>query len=224
MKSRTCNLFATLLNCLFILFLAACSAPNKQGTINEPPTEPSVIEEVLPAPDLSPQEPIIDEPAKIIINPEAVTGRNTSVIARPATEIIGEIEPVTIVRAKMIKQARIDTGATTSSLDVEDYTEFERDGKKWVRYHLLERTTGEVAELENRIIKFVLIKRIDAESHRRPVIRLKVRLGNKTLTEEFTLADRSQLDFPVLIGRNILDSNFIVDVSRKNTTSSMAEE
>jgi len=223
MKSKTCRTTSTFLICLPLLLLTACSGKDQEVNITPPP-ETNVSERTAPVPPPANSQPIIDQPQKIIIDPQARTARPATHTARPSLETIGEVEPVSIVRAKMIKQARIDTGATTSSLDVEDYTEFERDGRKWVRYHLKDRTTGEIAELENRVIKFVLIKRIDAESHRRPVIRLKVRLGSKTLNEEFTLADRSQLDFPVLIGRNILSGNFMVDVSRKNTTSSMAEE
>lgn len=223
MKPQTCSSLCTLLTCLSLVLLAACSTKDQEVKIT-PAAETIVAERATPAPEPPLDQPIVDQPKKIIINPQARTSHPATDTAKPSLETIGEVEPVSIVRAKMIKQARIDTGATTSSLDVEDYTEFERDGRKWVRYHLKDRTTGEVVELENRVVKFVLIKRIDAESHRRPVIRLKVRLGSKTLNEEFTLADRSQLDFPVLIGRNILSGNFMVDVSRKNTTSSMAEE
>lgn len=46
---------------------------------------------------------------------------------------------------------------------------------------------------------------------------LKMRMGHITLDREFTLADRSEFEYPVLIGRNVLSGLAAVDTSRKNT-------
>lgn len=138
--------------------------------------------------------------------------------------IIGEIEPVTIVTAKSTFPARIDTGATTSSIDAQDIVRFERDGKSWVKFNLKDRKTGKVTLIESKLTRVVEIKRHGAEPQHRPAVKLKTKLGDKELYSEFTLADRSSFDFPVLIGRNLLEGNFIVDVSLKNSTSLMAEE
>lgn len=43
--------------------------------------------------------------------------------------IIGAVEPIYILPMKSAFEARIDTGATTSSLDADDIREFERDGE-----------------------------------------------------------------------------------------------
>lgn len=138
--------------------------------------------------------------------------------------IIGEMEPVTIVEAKSTFPARIDTGATTSSIDAQDIVRFERDGKSWVKFNLKDRKTGKVTLIESKLTRVVEIKRHGAEPQHRPAVKLKTKLGDKELYSEFTLADRSSFDFPILIGRNVLSGNFIVDVSLKNSTSLMAEE
>ena len=54
-------------------------------------------------------------------------------VVRP-TNIIGAVEPFYILPMKSAFYARVDTGATTSSIDVENLKRFERDGKKWVSF------------------------------------------------------------------------------------------
>lgn len=159
------------------------------------------------------------------INQKAETEVATKPVA-PKTDIsiIGEMEPVTIVTAKSTFPARIDTGATTSSIDAQDIVRFERDGKSWVKFNLKDRKTGKVTLIESKLTRIVEIKRHGAEPQHRPAVKLKTKLGDKELYSEFTLADRSSFDFPVLIGRNVLSGNFIVDVSLKNSTSLMVEE
>lgn len=146
------------------------------------------------------------------------------IVQKTDISIIGEIEPVTILAAKSTFAARIDTGATTSSIDAQDIVRFERDGKSWVKFNLKDRKTGKVTLIESKLTRIVEIKRHGAEPQLRPAVKLKTKLGDKELNAEFTLADRSSFDFPVLIGRNVLSGNFIVDVSLKNSTSLMAKE
>ncbi len=138
-------------------------------------------------------------------------------------QIIGEVEPVTILAAGLTLPARIDTGATTSSLDARDIKRFERDGQKWVRFMLLDRRSGKKVKVEGRLTRIVEITRHGAPDQKRPVVKLKARLGKVELLREFSLTDRSKFTYPVLIGRNILQGKLLVDVTRKNTTSPMSE-
>ncbi len=140
------------------------------------------------------------------------------------TFVIGEVEPVHIKKVGFTMFARIDTGAETSSLNATDITVFERDGKRWVKYTVKDSISGKTAEVESRLKRTVLIKWQEGESIERPVVKLRARLGEVEQVREFTLADRSLFEFPVLIGRNFLNGKFIVDVNRKNTTSPMNEE
>jgi hypothetical protein len=43
---------------------------------------------------------------------------------------------------------------------------------------------------------------------------LEIALGGQTFITAFTLADRSQNNFPVLIGRRTLKNRFLIDVSK----------
>jgi len=50
----------------------------------------------------------------------------------------------------------------------------------------------------------------------RYVIKTDIQVFEKVIHAEFSLSDRSDMRYPVLIGRALLNRHFIVDVSRKN--------
>ncbi|MDG4813404.1 RimK/LysX family protein [Hydrogenovibrio sp. 3SP14C1] len=130
--------------------------------------------------------------------------------------LIGEIEDVHLSPVDLELEARIDTGAKTSSLDAQNLKVFERDGEEWVAFNFVDRKTKEVHEIERPVSRFVLILQSNSEEkERRPVVKFKLTIGNVPQMVEFTLSDRSHLDFSVLIGRNVLKDLMLVDISKK---------
>jgi hypothetical protein len=132
--------------------------------------------------------------------------------------IIGGVERVRVIPGNIILKARIDTGATTSSLGVDSYEITNEDGKEWVEMTL------EGFKSKHEVIKYILIKQHDAESLKRPVIRLRLILGDISESVNVTLADRSNFTYKLLIGRNFLYDHFLVDVSLKYTTTPILYE
>lgn len=130
--------------------------------------------------------------------------------------IIGAVEPIYILPMKSAFYARIDTGATTSSLDVENLKRFERDGEPWVSFKLKNNKSNEEYVFEKPILKRVKIKRIEQEEHRVKVT-MDVKFGGQKLKTEFTLAERADFEYQALIGRNILTGRYIVDTSLSHT-------
>lgn len=130
--------------------------------------------------------------------------------------IIGAVEPIYFLPMKGAFLARIDTGAQGSSVDVENLQEFEREGKKWVSFDLINQRTGEKHHYEKRFYKQVTIKRAE-DSEERPVVLMTVKIGKEKLTVPFSLADRSKFEYQALVGRNILKGRAIVDVSVSKT-------
>ncbi len=130
--------------------------------------------------------------------------------------IIGATEPVYILPMKAPFQARIDTGAETSSIDVDEYHYFERDGEKWVSFKIKNAATGESHTFEKRLVRKITIRRIK-QSEKRPMVRLDVKFGGQIIKALFSLAKRENFEYQALIGRNILTGRAIVDTSLSNT-------
>jgi hypothetical protein len=136
---------------------------------------------------------------------------------RPAKLVVGELEEVWLENLQLALPARIDTGAETASLDARNIEVFERDGRRWVRFEIVHPVSGEPVLMERRLKRMVsIIQANSPEAERRPVIKLGITIGHISQTAEFTLSDRSHLDYQVLVGRNILQDVMVVDVSRKN--------
>ena len=113
--------------------------------------------------------------------------------------------------------ARIDTGAETASLDARDIEMFERDGDDWVRFGIVHPEGGEVVMLERRLERRARILQANTDvAERRAVVVLGIVIGNIRQKAEFTLSNRSHLDYQVLVGRNILSDVMLVDVSQAN--------
>lgn len=128
----------------------------------------------------------------------------------PALEIIGGVEPVYFLPLEIPIEARIDTGAETSSIGVLKQRNFERDGEKWVSFEI----NG--TRFEKRVQRRVTIRRIEGDEQRVSV-NMDVKIGSELINAEFTLADRSKFEYQGLIGRNILKGRFIVDSSIEHT-------
>lgn len=133
--------------------------------------------------------------------------------------VVGGREKLLLTDLGIVLQARVDTGAATASLDARDVELFERDGERWVRFKIYDPDTDDMIELERRRVRRVLITQSNVEEpERRPVVEMRITLGELTQMSEFTLSNRSHLEHPVLIGRNVLRDVMVVDVAKTNVT------
>lgn len=131
--------------------------------------------------------------------------------------LVGRVEKVHIYPSDLVMNARIDTGAETSSINAGDITEFERDGKKWVRFTLYDEKANTPHILERRVVRRVKILQssLEEDFEKRVVVTLKITIGNKNELSEFTLTSRDHMTYPILIGRNVLRDLIVVDVSER---------
>lgn len=95
--------------------------------------------------------------------------------------------------------------------------EFERDGKPYIKFNIIDPETEEKIELVRRVRGHTKIKKHKIESQRRPIVQLRVKLGDLDELISFTLVDRSKFKQQILIGRNFLRDLAIVDVSKEYT-------
>jgi hypothetical protein len=114
-------------------------------------------------------------------------------------------------------RAKLDTGARTSSLHADRITTFEQDGETWVRFHLpYGRREGfdQGVVIERPLLREALVKERMSESRSRYVVELDVCVSGKTYTTPVSLFDRSNFNYPMILGRLMLEGNIIVDSSR----------
>ena len=130
---------------------------------------------------------------------------------------VGALETIWLPDLDLALIARIDTGAKTSSIDASNIELFERDGKRWVRFEILDPISDELVSLERRLKRTVgIVQSGTQESKRRPVVKMSVLIGDLEQIAEFSLNSGSHRSYQALIGRSILKDVMIVDVSRKN--------
>ena len=144
------------------------------------------------------------------------TAQPTKVITVRPSNVIGAVERIYFLPMKSPFLARVDTGATTSSIDAINIKRFERDGQRWVSFTLQNRETKEKMDFEKPLSRRVKITRVGEEEHR-VTVNMDVKMGNETFNAEFTLNEREDFEYQGLIGRNSLSGRAIVDVSIEKT-------
>ena len=113
--------------------------------------------------------------------------------------------------------AKTDTGAYASSIHATHIREVEKpNGKKVLKFRLLSdhpgfSQDGQDEEFEVAKYKMVEVANSFGGKQYRYKIKMQVKIANKVFKAPFTLSDRSQKTFPVLLGRTVLNKRFIVD-------------
>ena len=119
--------------------------------------------------------------------------------------------------------AKLDTGAKTASLSARDIRRFKRDDETWVQFYLaideaherpIERPLARISKIKRRAGDY------DPDEEKtytaRPVIEMKVCMGQALRTIEVNLTDRSAFQYPLLIGSEALKRfSALVDPSLK---------
>jgi len=132
------------------------------------------------------------------------------------TAVVGWIEHVIVQPGDIVLSAKVDTGAVTCSLHSVDVQEFLRDGVMWVRFKLTDESGKEIL-IERPLVGTRRIKRHFGQSQLRKVVRLTVCLGCLKKEVDVNLVDRTGFEYPMLIGRNFMDGDILVDPSAKYT-------
>jgi hypothetical protein len=108
---------------------------------------------------------------------------------------------------------RVDTGAATSALHVDNIEEFSRKGRRWVSFdlhpdvHNVALTVRITARCKGR----KKVKSSTADTQHRVMIDTLLRLGGKEWPVKLTLTDRSEMNYPMLLGREAMQGRLLVD-------------
>ncbi|MGR9051008.1 MAG: ATP-dependent zinc protease family protein [Gammaproteobacteria bacterium] len=136
--------------------------------------------------------------------------------------VAGWVEKIILAAGQVRLRAKLDTGAKTSSIHAENIERFNVDGEPWVRFSLPKsyfKNDSKRHSIETPVVRTVLIKRHNMDSARRLVVRLGFCIDAHYYKAEFTLANRSNYLYPVLLGRSFLAGNVIVDPDTKHLKS-----
>ena len=115
--------------------------------------------------------------------------------------------------------AKIDTGAYTSSIHCSRIKrKKDTDGTEFVTFTIPGSKLHEKGLKHFKVHDFEErnIRSSNGEIQKRYVVKTQIVLFGRKIRAEFSLADRSSMKFPVLLGRKLLQNRFIVDVSKKN--------
>jgi hypothetical protein len=134
----------------------------------------------------------------------------------PAARLIGATTIITEVTTGLPLPARVDTGATSCSIHCESFKI--KDAKpnpqenigKPIRI-LIKNKEGKGQWVQAKIVDHVTVRTSEHEDDRYKV-RLKLRWEDVEKKVLVTLNDREKMKYPLLLGRNFLQDDFLVNV------------
>jgi len=140
---------------------------------------------------------------------------------------LGWVERGKVLPEEVTVKFKLDTGALTSSMHAEDIEYFERDGDEWVRFDLdlkdIERDKLVKSRIERKLHRELTVRGAGGKEDR-PVVLMKVCIGDRLLEEQFSLRDRDEMHYPVLLGRRTLEKLGPVDSARTFTIEPSCEQ
>lgn len=122
-------------------------------------------------------------------------------------------------------QCKIDTGADSSAIHCHRVKIKEKDGQEFLTFKLLDPKHPYYQKKDITIYNFKerRVRSSNGQTQFRYVIKTKVVIFGNTYETEFTLADRAKMKYPILLGKKLLNKNFLVDVSQKYLSSKQKE-
>lgn len=139
--------------------------------------------------------------------------RNYDIETPDGKMLFGGEEYVYVQEADATLAARVDTGATVSSIAATNISRFESDGVKKVRFTI--EFNDRSIDVEAPFIRVTRVRQSSSsEFNYRLVVGLNIKIADYSVYTEFNLMDRSHMDFPMLLGRSLLTDIASVDVSR----------
>ncbi|MEH6565316.1 MAG: ATP-dependent zinc protease [Halopseudomonas sp.] len=131
-------------------------------------------------------------------------------------QVVGWIEKGLIMPEHTAVKIKVDSGALTSSMHAVNLETFEHKGKPWVRYDVpvKDADTGDMVtmQFERPVFRRILVRGAGG-SDRRPVVKMSICMGDQVYEEQFSLRDRGDMTYPVLIGRRTIEHIGLIDVS-----------
>lgn len=110
--------------------------------------------------------------------------------------------------------AKVDTGAYGCALHCHHVEVIQQNGQPVLSFKVLDPSHPEYDDKVLLVKNFndKIVKNSGGQAEHRYTIKTKVVIFNKKRTVEFSLTDRQEMKYPVLLGRKFLKNRFLVDV------------
>jgi len=132
--------------------------------------------------------------------------------------IVGALEFCSLPDLKIKElHMRVDTGAKTSSLHVDNICELVIDREKWVSFYIHPdyHDVETVVKRQSKVKAIRKIKTSNDVSENRYVIDTQIEIGGQSWNIELTLTDRSNMSYLMLLGREAMKGRLIVDPEKE---------
>ena len=132
-------------------------------------------------------------------------------------KIIGRLESIALPELGIDNlEVRVDTGAKTSSLHVDNIKKSVVEGVHQVTFdiHPDAHNVGRIVTCTAPISDMRRVKSSNGTSEQRYVIETTIMLGSESWVIEITLTDRSDMSYLMLFGREAISDRFLVDPSK----------
>lgn len=139
---------------------------------------------------------------------------NKSILERPPKLIVGWQEWCTLPKLHLPAiKAKIDTGAKTSALHAWEVNPFHRQGVLYVHFivHPLQRNTHVTVHCTSAVVDQRTVMSSGGHKQHRYVIHTPIIVGDHAWEIEVTLTNRDAMFFRMLLGRDALKGQSIVD-------------
>ncbi|MEZ9104085.1 ATP-dependent zinc protease [Vibrio cyclitrophicus] len=121
---------------------------------------------------------------------------------------VGHIEVVEVNGMKF--PAKLDTGADVSSMNAVNIKRFKKDGQNMVSF-TYQNNQGDKQDFTKPVIDVMRIKAKKGEKvNIRPVVEMKVKLGDLEKEVRVNLQDRSRFEYSMILGKNFLKHGAVV--------------
>lgn len=151
-------------------------------------------------------------------------------MAKNDAQVYGYVEKVTLVDKDVLLSAKLDTGAKSASLNATHITEISVKGVPYLRFTVPIKDKEYIFECE--YVGKVKIKVRASEANpgllkltpmKRPVVLLRVKLGEQEKVLRVNLTNRKRFNYPLLLGRDaIIEFNGAVNPALTFTTRSVS--
>jgi len=148
----------------------------------------------------------------LLVSPYSISCGATGVVPKEV-QIMGWLESVFLRPNNVRVTAKLDTGAKTSSVHADKIEHFMKSDADWVRFEFRPDKDEKPIVLERPLVRKAVIKERLSRSSTREVVKLTICKNGREFETEFTLNNRSNFNYPILLGRSFLADVALVDSS-----------